>query len=76
MACHGNPNIVARGVTDDLIVIPRYMKFFLNQKIAESHHFVNRMRDEAATVGGCIGQLTAVVAELQAMENQDEVHNS
>ncbi|GJU57148.1 hypothetical protein Tco_1234914 [Tanacetum coccineum] len=82
MACHGNPNIVTRRVTDDLsgfngeTVIPRYMKFFLNQKIAESRRFVNRVRDEAETVRGCISQLTAVVAELQAMENQDEVHDS
>nr|GEX78039.1 hypothetical protein [Tanacetum cinerariifolium] len=52
------------------------MKFFLVQKIAKSHHFVNRMRDEVVTVRCCIGQLTAVVAELQAMDDQDEVNDS
>ncbi|GJW01941.1 hypothetical protein Tco_1560797 [Tanacetum coccineum] len=82
MAALGPANIVARRVTDDLIAfsgettIPKYIKFFLVQKIAESRRFVNCMRDEAETVRGCIGQLTAVVAELQAMEDQDEVHDS
>ncbi|GJV34721.1 hypothetical protein Tco_1395121 [Tanacetum coccineum] len=82
MAAPGPANIVARRVTDDLIdfsgetTIPKYMKFFLVQKIAESRRFVNRMRNEAETVRGCIGQLTVVVAELQAMEDQDEVHDS
>nr|GEY25671.1 hypothetical protein [Tanacetum cinerariifolium] len=33
------------------------------------------MREEANTVMGCIAQMTAYVAELQAMENQDEVYN-
>ncbi|GJW78643.1 hypothetical protein Tco_0140325 [Tanacetum coccineum] len=59
MAALGPTNIVARRVTDDLIVfsgetaVPKYMKFFLVQKL-----------------------LTVVVAELQAMEDQDEVHDS
>nr|GFA92642.1 reverse transcriptase domain-containing protein [Tanacetum cinerariifolium] len=34
------------------------------------------MRDEAKTVRGFITQLTVVIAELQAMEDQDEVHDS
>nr|GEV79221.1 hypothetical protein [Tanacetum cinerariifolium] len=78
----GPANIVARRATDALIAfsgettVPKYMKFFLVQKIAENRRFVKRMRDEAETVRGYIGQLTAVVAELQAMEDQDEVHDS
>ncbi|GJS74719.1 hypothetical protein Tco_0707560 [Tanacetum coccineum] len=42
MVAHGPSNIVARRVTDDLIAysgetaVPRYIKFFLDQKIAES----------------------------------------
>ncbi|GJZ43484.1 hypothetical protein Tco_0590739, partial [Tanacetum coccineum] len=78
----GPQNIVARRVTDDLIAfsgettVPKYMIFFLVQNIVESCHFVNRMRDEVETVRGCIGQLTAIVVELQAMEDQDKVHDS
>nr|GEW55763.1 hypothetical protein [Tanacetum cinerariifolium] len=52
------------------------MKFFLMQKLAESRHFMNHMRKEVEIVRGCIGQLTAVIAELQAMDDQDEVHDS
>ncbi|GJY58348.1 helicase [Tanacetum coccineum] len=75
-------NMIARRVTNDLISFsgetapPKYMKFFLVQKIAESRRFVNRIRDEADTVRECIAQLTAVIAELLAMEDQDEVHDS
>ncbi|GKC77606.1 hypothetical protein Tco_1299102 [Tanacetum coccineum] len=75
-------NIVARRVTEDLIAfsdettVPKYIKFFLVQKIAESRLFINRMRDEAQTVRSCIAQLTAVIIELQAMEDQDEFYDS
>ncbi|GKB41922.1 hypothetical protein Tco_0886864, partial [Tanacetum coccineum] len=75
-------NIVARRVTNELIVFsgetapPRYMKFFLTQKLTESRRFVNRMREEADTLRDCIAQLTAIIAELQAMANQDEAHDS
>nr|GEY76088.1 hypothetical protein [Tanacetum cinerariifolium] len=56
MAAPRPANIVARRVTDDLIAfsgetaVPRYMKFFLVQKIAECRRFVNQMRDEVETV--------------------------
>ncbi|GKG54262.1 hypothetical protein Tco_0557785, partial [Tanacetum coccineum] len=82
MATPGPANIVARQVTDDLIsfsdetVVPRYIRFFLVQKIVESRRYVNRMRDEAETVRGCITQSTVVIAKLQDMEDQDEVHDS
>ncbi|GJS85784.1 hypothetical protein Tco_0752325 [Tanacetum coccineum] len=82
MAAPGPANMVARRVTDDLIAfsgetaLPRYMKFFLTQKLAESRRFVNRMREEADTLNDCIAQLTVVIAELQAIADQDEVHDS
>ncbi|GJT50069.1 hypothetical protein Tco_0976226 [Tanacetum coccineum] len=56
VAAPGPANMVARHVTDDLIVFsgetapPRYMKFFLTQKLAKSRRFVNRMPDEADTL--------------------------
>ncbi|GJR86584.1 hypothetical protein Tco_0210595 [Tanacetum coccineum] len=82
MADEGPTNMNVRRVIDDLISFsgenspPRYMKFFLVQKVAESRRFVNRMRDEAATARDCVAQLTALIAELQAMEGQEEVHDS
>nr|GEU42058.1 hypothetical protein [Tanacetum cinerariifolium] len=78
MAARGPANMVARRVTDDLIGFsgetapPRYMKFFVTQKLAESRRFVNRMREVADTLRDCIAQLTLVIPELQAMADQDE----
>nr|GEV34349.1 hypothetical protein [Tanacetum cinerariifolium] len=34
------------------------------------------MRDEADAIRSCVAQTTAVIIELQAMEDQDEVHDS
>ncbi|GJT92049.1 hypothetical protein Tco_1080894 [Tanacetum coccineum] len=81
MAGEGAGNIIARRVTDDLIAFSgktspsKYMKFFLEQKVAESRRFVNRIRAEVATSSDCLTQLTAVIAEFEAIENQDEVHD-
>ncbi|GJV63906.1 hypothetical protein Tco_1474734 [Tanacetum coccineum] len=52
------------------------MRFFLVQKVAESHRFVNRMCDEAGTAKDCVAQLTALIAEFQVIEDQKEVHDS
>ncbi|GJT46064.1 hypothetical protein Tco_0954779 [Tanacetum coccineum] len=82
MAGEGPANMIARRVNDDLISFsgetapPRFMKFFLVQKVAESRRFVNRMHDEAATARDCVAQLTALIVELQSMEDQEEVHDS
>nr|GFB44937.1 hypothetical protein [Tanacetum cinerariifolium] len=82
MAGEGVQNMTARRVTDDLIVFSGetspsgYTKFLLEQKIAESNRFVERMRSEVATSRDCIAQLNVVVAEFEAMENQEEVHDS
>ncbi|GKD05377.1 hypothetical protein Tco_1180351 [Tanacetum coccineum] len=82
MAASGPANMIARRVTDDLISFsgetapPKYMTFFVVQKIAASRRFVNRMRDEVDTSRECIAQLTAIIVELQDLEDQDEVHDS
>nr|GEX65421.1 hypothetical protein [Tanacetum cinerariifolium] len=55
-------------------LVPRHMRFFLDQKNSETRRFMS-MHKEAETVRGCINQMTALVTELQAMKNQDEVYN-
>nr|GFA38762.1 hypothetical protein [Tanacetum cinerariifolium] len=51
---------VASRVIDDLIAfsgessVPYYMSFFLDQKIAESHRFVTRWREEVDRIRGCV----------------------
>nr|GEV77965.1 hypothetical protein [Tanacetum cinerariifolium] len=55
MVALGAENIIARRVSDDLIafsgktLIPRYMRFFLDQNITKSRWFVMRMHEEAET---------------------------
>ncbi|GKA64200.1 putative transposase-associated domain-containing protein [Tanacetum coccineum] len=56
---HGVQNVIARRVTDDLII-------FSGETSPSSH----------ATSTECIAQLNAVVAEFEAMKNQEEVHDS
>ncbi|GJW78258.1 hypothetical protein Tco_0139940 [Tanacetum coccineum] len=82
MAGEEPANMIARRVTDDLISFsgettpPRFMKFFLVQKVAESHRFVNRMRGKATTARECVAQMTTLIVELQAMDDQEDVHDS
>ncbi|GJT29441.1 hypothetical protein Tco_0909716 [Tanacetum coccineum] len=92
MAGEGPTNMIARRVTVDLIYFsgenapPRFMKFFLVQKIAESCKFVNRMRDEATTARDCDAKrgeqaklvaLNDVIAEalgeIDTLENNVEI---
>ncbi|GJU68795.1 hypothetical protein Tco_1255054 [Tanacetum coccineum] len=75
MASTGPGNVIARRVIDDLIAfsgetaVPKYMNFFLVQKVAETRRFVNQMREEAKVIRSFIAQMTVVIAELQAMED-------
>ncbi|GKD43972.1 hypothetical protein Tco_1268617 [Tanacetum coccineum] len=48
----------------------------LARLIAETRRFLNLMRDEAQTARSCISQLTALIAELEAMGDQDEVFDT
>nr|GEW17487.1 reverse transcriptase domain-containing protein [Tanacetum cinerariifolium] len=45
------------------------------KKLAESRRFVNRMHEDAETIKECLSQITTIIAKLQAMPNQDEVHD-
>nr|GEU66376.1 hypothetical protein [Tanacetum cinerariifolium] len=82
MAAHEPSNFIARRVVDDLIdfsgetVVSKFMKFFFVQHVADIRRFVNRMREEAQTDRNCIAQLTALVAETEAMEDQEEVFDT
>ncbi|GKD62270.1 hypothetical protein Tco_1299779 [Tanacetum coccineum] len=82
MAGEGAGNVIVRRVTDDLIAYngesspSKYIKFFLEQKLSDTRRFMNWIRVEVATSRECLAQLTALVADFEAMENQDEVHDS
>ncbi|GKD69575.1 hypothetical protein Tco_1323665 [Tanacetum coccineum] len=75
-------NAVARRVVDDLMEftgetsVTKYMRFFNAQQIVERRRFVNCMRDEVQTCRTLIGQLNALIAELEAMEDQGELFDT
>ncbi|GJW70664.1 hypothetical protein Tco_0127581 [Tanacetum coccineum] len=75
-------NAVARRVIDDLVDISGetsvdgYMRFFKAQQVVETRLFVNRMREEAQTSRNMIGQLTALVAEMEAFDDPGEVFDT
>ncbi|GKF18587.1 hypothetical protein Tco_0063505, partial [Tanacetum coccineum] len=76
MAGTGPSNPVARRVIDDLAyfsgetAVLKYMKFFIAQQIAKGRCFINLMRDEAQTARNCIAQLNAIIAKIEAVEDQ------
>ncbi|GKC30620.1 hypothetical protein Tco_1037914 [Tanacetum coccineum] len=75
-------NQIARRVIDDLVnfsretSVQRYMKFFFNQKISNRHRFINRMREEVQTSRNLLGQLTALIVELEASPDPGEVFDT
>ncbi|GJX59490.1 hypothetical protein Tco_0290880 [Tanacetum coccineum] len=75
----GRNNIVARNVIDDLIDIsgdrspPKYLKIFIEQQITDHRRFIARMRDEIRTSTNLISQLNALIAELEAFGDYEEV---
>ncbi|GJU10277.1 hypothetical protein Tco_1132673 [Tanacetum coccineum] len=79
MAAPNGGNQIARRVIDDLIEfsgqtsVDGYMSFFKSQKIAETRGFINRMREEANTSRNLIGQLNALIAEMEALKDQGEM---
>ncbi|GJX97562.1 hypothetical protein Tco_0353360 [Tanacetum coccineum] len=82
MAAPGGANQIARRVIDDLIEfsgetsVDGYMSFFKSQQIAESLGFINRMREEANTARNLVGQLNALIAEMEALEDQGELFDT
>ncbi|GJR80149.1 hypothetical protein Tco_0150934 [Tanacetum coccineum] len=72
-------NQIARRVIDDLIKfsgensVDGYMSFFKSQQIAKSHGFINRLREETNTARNLVGQLNALIAEMEALEDQGEL---
>ncbi|GJZ93702.1 hypothetical protein Tco_0665905 [Tanacetum coccineum] len=75
----GRNKIVTRRVIDDLIDIsgdrspPKYLKIFIEQQITDHCRFIARMRDEIRTLTNRISQLNALIAELEASGDYEEV---
>nr|GEZ54759.1 hypothetical protein [Tanacetum cinerariifolium] len=71
MVAPGGANQIVRRVIDDLIEFSKetsvdgYISFFKSQQIAESHGFINWLREEANTARNLVGQLNALIAEME-----------
>ncbi|GKB08741.1 F-box domain containing protein [Tanacetum coccineum] len=74
--------VSGRHVIDDLIEfsgetsVDGYMSFFKSQQISESGGFINQIRKEANTAGNLVGQLNALIAEMEALEDQGELFDT
>nr|GEX92860.1 hypothetical protein [Tanacetum cinerariifolium] len=82
---NGNPgpsNTVARRAINELVEfsgatkVSKFIKFFILQQIDEARRFVNRQRDEAQTARNVLAKINAMIAEMEAMADQDEVYDS
>lgn len=77
MAASNGPNQISRRVIDDLIAFSGeteadgYMSFFKQQQISNLRCFINRMHEEAATVRNEIAQITALIAEMEALRDEE-----
>ncbi|GKA62433.1 retrovirus-related pol polyprotein from transposon TNT 1-94 [Tanacetum coccineum] len=75
----GRNNLVARRVIDDLIDISgqrlplKYLKIFIEQQIIDHLRFIARMRDEIRTSTNLISQLNALITELEASSDYEDV---
>ncbi|GJQ94920.1 hypothetical protein Tco_0006059 [Tanacetum coccineum] len=75
-------NQIARRVINDLVnfsvktAIPKYMKFFMAQQIFKGRCFVNRMRKETQIARNLTTQLNALIAKMEALEDQGEVYDT
>nr|GEZ01557.1 hypothetical protein [Tanacetum cinerariifolium] len=52
------------------------MNFFKLQQIAEAHCFLNHMCDEAQSSRTFLAQLTAMISELEAMNDAGELFDN
>ncbi|PWA64992.1 hypothetical protein CTI12_AA341340 [Artemisia annua] len=72
MAAPNGPNQLVTRVINDLIAFSGeteadgYMVFFKQQQISNLRGFINRMHEEAKTARNEIGQITALIAEMEA----------
>ncbi|GJT01085.1 hypothetical protein Tco_0822254 [Tanacetum coccineum] len=77
-----NPGSVARRAIDELAEfsgeteISKSMKFFKLQQISKAKCFINILRDEAQQSRNRLAQLNAMIIEMEAMDDPNEVYDS
>ncbi|GKD39392.1 hypothetical protein Tco_1259599, partial [Tanacetum coccineum] len=82
MAAPGPLNQLARRANDELmefsgeIHVPKYMKFFIEQQIVETRHFINVMHEQANSSRNRLAQLNAMISEMEDMNDPDEFYDA
>ncbi|GJZ71132.1 hypothetical protein Tco_0634983 [Tanacetum coccineum] len=82
MAAPGPSNQLARHAIDELIEfsgetqVPKYMKFFIEQHIAETSRFINVMREQARSSRNRLAQLNAMISEMEAINDPEEFYDA
>nr|GEY48684.1 reverse transcriptase domain-containing protein [Tanacetum cinerariifolium] len=79
MAVPGLANAIARCTVDELVEfsgeteVPKYMKIFILQQIAEARRYVNVLGEEAVTARSCLAQLNVMISDMEVMDDHMEV---
>ncbi|GJW43521.1 hypothetical protein Tco_0072320 [Tanacetum coccineum] len=82
MVGSGIANVIAKRVIDEIIMFSRetetlkYMKVFSLQEIDEARHFIRVQHEEAQSARSSLAQVRAMVAEMEAMNDQDEYYDN
>ncbi|GJS68325.1 hypothetical protein Tco_0682890 [Tanacetum coccineum] len=82
MAAPGSSNVLERRDIDEIVEfggkteVPKYMKVFILQEIFEAGRLATVLRDEARTVRTCLAHVNAMIAEMEAKDDQMEVYDS
>nr|GEU34845.1 hypothetical protein [Tanacetum cinerariifolium] len=78
----GYSNVVARRAIDEIseccreTETPKYMKAFSLQEITESRRLIRVLRDEVDIAKIALGQVNAMIAEMEAMDDSFEFADS
>nr|GEX16355.1 hypothetical protein [Tanacetum cinerariifolium] len=58
------------------IQVLKYMKFFIEQQIAETKRFINVMREKAHSSTNRLAQLNAMILEMKVMNDLEEFYDA
>ncbi|GJY71172.1 hypothetical protein Tco_0474875 [Tanacetum coccineum] len=78
----GSSNVLARRAIDEIseccgeTETPKYMKFFIFQEITECRRLIRVLCDEVDIAKSALGQVNAMIAEMEAMDDPFEYVDS
>ncbi|GKD88180.1 hypothetical protein Tco_1363687 [Tanacetum coccineum] len=82
MVALGPSNQVARRAIDELMEfsgetqVPKYIKFFIEQQIAETRRFINVMHDQAQSSRNRLARLNAMISKMEAINDPEESYDA